>query len=493
MDTLQARAKISCLQCHEEMIKGNLPRHLRYHEQVREYRDEAIRLYHEGMDKKSIHQRLKISLRAVNEIVKNEPPVEELKHTKTVRQYRRQVRKLYRMGLQRYEIHRDLDITFRAVCEILEGLPIPEIQCLDCDRKIPSNHMKTHREWHEEMEPWIEPVVRLHTDEGKSVEMIRKELDISSLMVRQILEDEDLIKPKCEICNMRIRGGSIFNKHMELHEKFNTSLVLQWHNEGVSQEAIRKRLGCGKDMVQTFLQGVPHVCPECGVEVSGGAGNLKRHIQKEHRDKKRREELLRMYADGKSMNEIADHCGIARRTVSEVLREAGVDTDTKLRESQRANCLSRVECPKCGITIRASNLERHLDARHTEGIRFFTPHDQEILRLYDAHISMKKIAKQLKISNYQVRQCLIAHGVERHDPSEYEYGRIDQLEMDRTIYLYTQKDLTMNEIGELMGISSGAVNHRLKRAGVTLRTREETGALLKRRRIMAKAKAARAA
>jgi hypothetical protein len=96
--------------------------------------------------------------------------------------------------------------------------------------------------------------------------------------------------------------------------------------------------------------------------------------------------------------------------------------------------------------------------------------DRRIAYLYlDLGLTARECARRVYASESAVLRRLAACGVARR-PRGGSGPRLDARELDRTAFLYARLGLSLAAVGALQGIHPNAVRHRLRTAGVALRT-----------------------
>jgi len=172
--------------------------------------------------------------------------------------------------------------------------------------------------------------------------------------------------------------------------------------------------------------------------------------------------LRRRYLDERwSIAEIAKHHGLARSTVSKMIRKAGIPTRPGGVGRRPADRPPRVEELRGLPPVRA--------ALRDHPVRAGLPLAEGFLRrLYGAlGLTLLDIELLTGRSQYRVTRDLDSYGIERRPPLT-PVGQVE-LDVDTLRRLYLDEGRSTAEIGEAHGLSASAVRRRLQGAGIPLR------------------------
>jgi DNA-directed RNA polymerase specialized sigma24 family protein len=105
-------------------------------------------------------------------------------------------------------------------------------------------------------------------------------------------------------------------------------------------------------------------------------------------------------------------------------------------------------------------------------------------RLYLEGFSLREVAELAHVSPTVVRWRLQKQGVALRPPGAAGGGgpRLPAREIERTVLLYVDLDMSAYEVGQALGISHSTVMYRLRKAGIKPRDRREQGLLAWRNR-----------
>lgn len=105
-------------------------------------------------------------------------------------------------------------------------------------------------------------------------------------------------------------------------------------------------------------------------------------------------------------------------------------------------------------------------------------------RLYQEGFSLREVAELTHVSPTAVRFRLQQQGIPCRRPGAAGGGglRLPGSEIDKTVFMYVNMDMSAYDIGKALGISHSTVMYRLHRAGVKPRSRREQGLMAWRKR-----------
>jgi DNA-directed RNA polymerase specialized sigma24 family protein len=108
-------------------------------------------------------------------------------------------------------------------------------------------------------------------------------------------------------------------------------------------------------------------------------------------------------------------------------------------------------------------------------------------RLYLEGFSLTEVSSLAHVSPTAVRNRLQKQGIPLRRPGAASGGgpRLPASEIDKTVFLYVNMDLSAHEVGQTLGLATSTVMYRLRKAGVHVRTRREQGLLAWRKRCLA--------
>ena len=108
-------------------------------------------------------------------------------------------------------------------------------------------------------------------------------------------------------------------------------------------------------------------------------------------------------------------------------------------------------------------------------------------RLYLEGFSLHEVSRLAHVSPTAVRFRMQKQGVTLRRPGAAGGGgpRLSSMEIERTVFLYVNMDMSAYEVAEVLGISHSTVMYRLRKAGAHIRTPREQGLLAWRKRCLA--------
>lgn len=103
----------------------------------------------------------------------------------------------------------------------------------------------------------------------------------------------------------------------------------------------------------------------------------------------------------------------------------------------------------------------------------------KVVELYELGYSLREVARFTYTSPTAARSYLIDAGVEMRQQGGWAYNknRLSGRDMDATIWLYCVMGFSASEISIAQNIACSTVLHRLRKAGVKIRTRSESAKL----------------
>ena len=243
-----------------------------------------------------------ISLSVENEIVlgrkKEEKPSEvKVKRSKQIAKRREEIARLYNEGKETNEIAEELGISKQIVYQDIRIL-IEEKRIVKRERKRGTKSKNAEKS--KQIAKRREEIARLY-NEGKTVKEISEELGVTIATVYnaiKVLEAEEKIE------RHKVRRKKNTAKVAKRREE-----IARLYNKGKEANEIAEELGISKQIV---YQDIRILNEEKRI--------VKRERGTRSKSTKRREEIARLYNEGKEADEIAEELGISKQIVYRDIR-----------------------------------------------------------------------------------------------------------------------------------------------------------------------------
>ena len=301
-------------------------------------------------------------------------------------------------------------------------------------------------------------------EEGKTLEEIANNLNISETLVKEDLlafgiipgielvrekrkEEQSQDKQKSEeekIVNKKEVIGKTPKSHI-LGIKERREKVEKLYDEGMEEEEIASKLGVSVRVVKRDIEALLDIRmiqdKSTKVKIDD---NLKK--EEEARILKRREQIERLYKEGKSAQEIAEELGISKEIVIEDIKI--LIRDGKLPKGNRKE-------------FSKDRKERIVNKRK----KIFEERRKKVAELYNEGRSLEEIAEELSISvlvvkndiNILVGRKIIERRVEKE--AKKENKREDEKRREEVEKLYNE-GITITEIAQRLNVSRDKIYRR---------------------------------
>ena len=301
-------------------------------------------------------------------------------------------------------------------------------------------------------------------EEGKTLEEIANNLNISETLVKEDLlafgiipgielvrekrkEEQSQDKQKSEeekIVNKKEVIGKTPKSHI-LGIKERREKVEKLYDEGMEEEEIASKLGVSVRVVKRDIEALLDIRmiqdKSTKVKIDD---NLKK--EEEARILKRREQIERLYKEGKSAQEIAEELGISKEIVIEDIKI--LIRDAKLPKGNRKE-------------FSKDRKERIVNKRK----KIFEERRKKVAELYNEGRSLEEIAEELSISvlvvkndiNILVGRKIIERRVEKE--AKKENKREDEKRREEVEKLYNE-GITITEIAQRLNVSRDKIYRR---------------------------------
>ena len=360
---------------------------------------------------------------------KEEKPLEvKVKRSKQIAKRREEVARLYNEGKTAKEIAEEIGVSIQIVYQDIHIL-VEEKRIVKRERKSLTRSKKTKRI--EQVAKRREEVVRLY-NEGKTVDEISKKIGVS---IATIYSDiKVLVEEKTIVKNTRRRTQDEKpektkgrKKEIQKRAAKRREEVARLYNEGKNVKEIAEELG------------VTIVTVYNDIKVLEAEEKIERHKIKRKKNTakltKRREEIARLYNEGKTPKEIAEKLGISLTVVYRDLKELENEEKIKRRkrevgERKRKNSNS----PKINKSKKIEELfskgksygeiADELDMSIIDVMRYLQQikdvkeekringdRKTNVKILYEEGKKISDIAKKLNISEVLVREDLLSFGI----------------------------------------------------------------------------------
>ena len=392
--------------------------------------------------KNSENGKRKISRRAEE---KNEKPEIDVDEETTPQESKyMKIDALYRENKSYGEIADELNLSILEVMEYLQQIKLNKsTEAVISDRKT---------------------MVKKLYEEGKTLEEIANNLNISETLVKEDLlafgiipgielvrekrkEEQSQEKQKSEeekIVNKKEVIGKTPKSHI-LGIKERREKVEKLYDEGMEEEEIASKLGVSVRVVKRDIEALLDIRmiqdKSTKVKIDD---NLKK--EEEARILKRREQIERLYKEGKSAQEIAEELGISKEIVIEDIKI--LIRDGKLPKGNRKE-------------FSKDRKERIVNKRK----KIFEERRKKVAELYNEGRSLEEIAEELSISvlvvkndiNILVGRKIIERRVEKE--AKKENKREDEKRREEVEKLYNE-GITITEIAQRLNVSRDKIYRR---------------------------------
>ena len=351
---------------------------------------------------------------------------------------------LYRENRSYGEIADELNLSILEVMEYLQQIKLNKsTEAVISDRKT---------------------MVKKLYEEGKTLEEIANDLNISEALVKEdllafgIIPGLELVKEKRKeeqsqdkqeseeekIVNKKEVIGKTPKSHI-LGIKERREKVEKLYDEGMEEEEIASKLGVSVRVVKRDIEALLDIRmiqdKSTKVKIDD---NLKK--EEEARILKRREQIERLYKEGKSAQEIAEELGISKEIVIEDIKI--LIRDGKLPKGNRKE-------------FSKDRKERIVNKRK----KIFEERRKKVAELYNEGRSLEEIAEELSISvlvvkndiNILVGRKIIERRVKKE--AKKENKREDEKRREEVEKLYNE-GITITEIAQRLNVSRDKIYRR---------------------------------
>ena len=447
--------------------------------EVAKRREKVARLYTEGKTVREIAEELGVSVSIIYQDIRiliEEGKIKKREEKKSEKNSKNENRKINRKaeekaensGIDVYEEITPQESKYmkiealyrenRSYGEIADELNLSILEVMEYLQQIKLNKF-TETEISDR-----KTMVKKLYEEGKTLEEIANNLNISETLVKEDLlafgiipgielvrekrkEEQSQDKQKSEeekIVNKKEVIGKTPKSHI-LGIKERREKVEKLYDEGMEEEEIASKLGVSVRVVKRDIEALLDIRmiqdKSTKVKIDD---NLKK--EEEARILKRREQIERLYKEGKSAQEIAEELGISKEIVIEDIKI--LIRDGKLPKGNRKE-------------FSKDRKERIVNKRK----KIFEERRKKVAELYNEGRSLEEIAEELSISvlvvkndiNILVGRKIIERRVEKE--AKKENKREDEKRREEVEKLYNE-GITITEIAQRLNVSRDKIYRR---------------------------------